>query len=329
MGGAIEATGGATAVPQAAELPPHLVKAMATLGLEPAQARGAWGTYGMSVDLLPMVLSARGMTGEQVGQQLAAVGVTSADFPAIADFLGVPADQRAPLAALLKLPDPKPAATSAGSSEPVAAPMSPPTGDTVRVNPAVSRSDSASPLTTIFANPAVKKAIVAQVVDRDPDAIGQDRAGLIPEVGLTIGDVGDVHTVGVRFGLGKELGRLQVSGTRAGGMVASLDAVGGVNVMAGSASGLVSGDASLRGEIGRAWGMHSQLLHLSAETKVGVYAVAGVVAYGGALDGNGAAGVGVRVGGGAEVGPLYVETTRAYTTGGDVDQASAGLRLGF
>jgi hypothetical protein len=333
MGGEIKPTGATAPVAgsKTQELPPHLLKAMASVGLDPAQVRGAWGKYGMSVDMLPMLLASQGMTGEQVGQKMAAQGVTSADFPAMADFLGVPADQRPGLAALLKLPDPQPVAKADGTTPDKAAPpAAKPAGDAVAITPAVTKSGTASPLTTIFDNPAIKDAIKAQVMDRDPKAITKDRTGLTPEIGLAIGrHPGDINTVGVHLGVGKELGRYQLSGTAAGGTALTLDAVGGLNVMAGSGSGLLQTDLSLRGGIGRAWAIHSNLLHLSLETRVGAYAIAGGVAQAGVLDGGGTASVGARFGGGVQLGPLFVETTRAYTTGGIVDQATAGIRVGF
>jgi hypothetical protein len=327
MGKVPGATAANTTAPstQSPELPPHLLKAMSSAGIDPSMLRGAWKTYGLSADMLPMMLSLKGVSAAQVGEQMAAHGVTSADFPAIADFMGIPADQRPAVAEMLKLPAPASGTTETTAPDAAATtPTTPPAGDKATLTPAVTKSATASPVAAMF------DMATGMLLDRDPEAITEDRKGLTPEFGFAIGrHPGNLNTIGVRVGVGKEIGRLRLSGTEAKQTALTLDVVGGANLMAGSRTGLLQTDVSLRGGIGRSWALNIKPLDISLDTRVGAYAIVGGVAQAGVLDGGGSASVGARFGGGLQLGPVFLETTRAYTTGGIVDQSQVGLRVGF
>jgi hypothetical protein len=229
MGEVSGATAAGTAAPisQALELPPHLMKALSAAGIDPSLVRGAWKTYGLSADMLPMMLSLKGVSAEQVGEQMAAYGVTAADFPAIADFVGIPADQRQAVSGMLKLP--APATTPAGTDGGTTTPTPPTDGDKATLTPAVTQSAPASPVATMF------DMAKGMLLDRDPEAIAEDRKGLTPECGVAIGrQPGNLNTIGARIGVGKELGRLRLSGTEAKQTARTLEVVAGANLMAGA-----------------------------------------------------------------------------------------------
>lgn len=317
----VQAAATTASAPAQTELPPNLVTGLRNLGIEPNDLRGAWSRFGLTAASLPVLLQAQGMTIEQMATELANAGVKASDFPALANFLGVPADQRAELQALLHLPADAPAAGQSGTA-PAA-----PSGDTAHVSPAAQAGHG--PLAGRSPVSLIPPALIQQVVDRNPENIAKDRSGRGADVGVVVGQFGATTTVGARATFAPELARARISGNDASGWNVRLQAPIGVAALAGSETIVGQADLGLRTSVGHTWAAHSALLGHTVETSVGPYVVAGAVAHAGLVAGQPNLAIGAKVGGGLDLGPVFLEVSRQYTTAGINDQASVGIRANW
>lgn len=302
-----------TPVASGSSLPPEVNSALEKNGLNLAQIKGYMKMMGLKPQDLPALLKSQGI--DDVPAALKQYGVEPQHMPAVLTALGVPPDEQPALLNELGFTQPEKAGDQQAPTDTVSKPST--------------AKDARLPAKPLSLMPDPKK-LISLAIDRDPQQIEKDYTGIAGHAGIALHQPDAApNRLGLQLGVEKDLGRLQLTGDRAGGLILGLGGVADLDLTLGHKSGDVTLVAGVKPFVGYSWGLHSNLLGVSTETRLGLYGLAQGGGQAGIHNGDPAASPLARVGGGLEAGPLYVQMARDFGLNGPQTSVSSGLNLRF